>query len=147
MAELTNTQKKEIAQILYLKEQLKQKEIAEKVGISEQTICKWAKTGKWEELKIGITMTREQQIGNLHRQVAEINNAILTRPEGERYANSKEADSLNKLASTIKKMESELGISDIISVGMRFIDWLRATDLVRAKEVTLLYDAFIKDQL
>ena len=103
--------------------------------------------GQWEKLKVGITLGREQQIANLHRQVMELNNLILSRPEGERFANPAEADTLGKLAAAIKKMETEVGIADLVNVGMRFIEWIRPIDLDKAKEITVLWDKFIKDNL
>lgn len=145
--ELTIAQKKEWAGMLYLKENLTQQEIAEKTGVSRVTIGKWIKAEKWEERKTGITLTREEQIANLHRQVAEINNVIGQREPGKRYATPSEADTLGKLASAIKKMESDVGIADIISVGMRFIDWLHPVDVEKSKEYIRLWDAFIKDNL
>ena len=33
--------------MLYLKDNLTQQEIAEKVGVSRQTIARWAKEDKW----------------------------------------------------------------------------------------------------
>lgn len=105
------------------------------------------KAEKWEEMKVGVTLSREQQISNLHRQVMELNNVILSRPEGERYATAPEADTLGKLAAAIKKMETDVGIADLVSVGIRFIEWIRPIDLDKAKEVTILWDKFIKDQL
>lgn len=98
-------------------------------------------------MKVGLTLGREQQVANLHRQVVELNNLILSRPEGERFATSAEADTLGKLAAAIKKMETEVGITDLVNVGMRFIEWIRPIDLDKAKEVTLLWDKFIKDSL
>lgn len=98
-------------------------------------------------MKVGVTLSREQQISNLHRQVMELNNVILSRPEGERYATAPEADTLGKLAAAIKKMETDVGIADLVSVGIRFIEWIRPIDLDKAKEVTILWDKFIKDQL
>lgn len=145
--ELTIAQKKEYAGILYLKENLTQQEIAEKVGISRQTLSKWIKAEKWEERKVGVTLTREEQIGNLHRQVAEINKVIMERESGKRYATPSEADTLGKLAAAIKKMETDIGISDIISVGMKFVSWLRPFDLEKSKEFLRFWDAFIKDSL
>lgn len=145
--ELTIAQKKEWAGMLYLKENLTQQEIADKTGVSRVTVGKWIKAEKWEERKTGITLTREEQIANLHRQVAEINNVIGQREPGKRYATPAEADTLGKLASAIKKMESDVGIADIISVGMRFINWLRPVDIAKAKEFTALWDNFIKDNL
>ena len=44
-------------------------------------------------------------------------------------------------------METDVGIADIISVGMRFISWIRPVDVEKAKEFIRLWDAFIKDSL
>lgn len=147
MADLTNAQKKEWAKTLYLRENLTQQEIADRVGVSRVTVSNWVRAGKWEEQKVGMTLTRQQQISNLYRQVAEINRAISERPDGERFANTKEADILGKLAAAIAKMEQEVGIADIISVLTDMINWLRKHDLEKAKELTQWADAFIKDKL
>ncbi len=147
MADLTNAQKKEWAKTLYLRENLTQQEIADRVGCSRVTVSNWVRAGKWEEQKVGITLTRQEQVGNLYRQVAEINRTIAGRPEGERFATSKEADILGKLAAAISKMEQEIGIADIISVLTGLIEWLRPYDIERAKELTRIADAYIKDKL
>lgn len=146
-AALNNSQKKQWAQTLYLRENLTQLEIAERVGVSRVTVSKWVRDGKWEEQKAGITLTRQEQVANLYRQVAEINRTIATRHEGERFPNSKEADILGKLSAAIRNMEQETGIADVISVLTAFIEWLRPLDLDKAKELTRLADAFIKDRL
>lgn len=147
MAALNNSQKKQWAQTLYLRENLTQLEIAERVEVSRVTVSKWVRDGKWEEQKAGITLTRQEQVANLYRQVAEINRTIATRHEGERFPNSKEADILGKLSAAIRNMEQETGIADVISVLTAFIEWLRPLDLDKAKELTRLADAFIKDRL
>lgn len=147
MADLTNAQKKEWAKTLYLRENLTQQEIADRVGCSRVTVSNWVRAGKWEEQKVGITLTRQEQVGNLYRQVAEINRSIANRPEGERFATSKEADILGKLAAAISKMEQEIGIADTISVLTAFIEWLRPLDLEKAKDITRFADAYIKDKL
>lgn len=147
MADLTNAQKKEWAKTLYLRENLTQQEIAERVGVSRVTVSNWVRAGKWEEQKAGLTLTRQEQVANLYRQVAEINRAISGRAEGERFPNSKEADILGKLSAAIRNMEQETGIADIISVLTSFIEWLRPLDLDKAKELTRLADAYIKDKL
>mgnify|MGYP000112440319 CR=1 FL=1 len=139
MADLTNAQKKEWAKTLYMRENLTQQEIAERVGVSRVTVSNWVRAGKWEEQKAGLTLTRQEQVANLYRQVAEINRAISARAEGERFPNSKEA--------AIRNMEQETGIADIISVLTGFIEWLRPFDLEKAKELTRLADAYIKDKL
>lgn len=147
MADINIQQKKEFAKTLYLRENLSQGEIAERVGVARQTLSRWINTEKWEELKAGMTITRQQQISNLYRQVAEINNVIAARKDGERYATAKEADALIKLANSIKKLETDAGISETVTVLTKFIEWLRPVDLDKAKEITILADAFIKDSL
>lgn len=145
--DLTNKQKKDWAKMLYIKEHFTQKEIAERVGISKVTMNKWVNDEKWESLKTSVSVTREEQLGNLYRQVAEINKAIAARKEGERYPTSKEADTINKLATAIEKMERETGISEIISVSQGLLDWLRKTDVEKAKELSFYFDAYVKDKL
>lgn len=147
MADLTIKQKKEWAAMLYLKENHTQVEIAEKVGVSKVTINKWVKGEKWEERKAGITLTREEQIKNLYRQVAEINEVISGREKGKRFATTAEADTLVKLSGAIKKMETETGIADMISVATRFIEFLRTIDLDKAKDIARLFDVFIRQNL
>lgn len=147
MAELTIKQKKEWAASLYLRDNLTQQEIADKTGVSRVTIGKWIKAEKWEEQKAAITTSREEQISNLYRQVSNINEAIKKRPADERFATPREADILSKLAGTIKKMETDIGITDIISVGTRFCNWLRPVDLKKAQEYIKLFDVFLKDSI
>lgn len=147
MTDLTNAQKKEWAKTLYLRENLTQQEIADRVGVSRVTVSNWVRSGKWEEQKAGLTLTRQEQVANLYRQVAEINRSISARTEGERFPNSKEADILGKLSAAIRNMEQEMAIADIISALTGFIEWLRPLDLDKAKELTRLADAYIKDKL
>ncbi len=142
---LNITQKKEWAGMLYLKENLTQQEISEKVGVSRQTLGKWIKAEKWDERKVGITLTKEQQINSLYRQIELINKNIAGREEKQRYPDSKEADIINKLATAIKKLENDVDISSVISSGIKFIEWVRKIDYEKAKELTGLWDKFMKD--
>ena len=122
-------------------------ELAEKVGVSRRTVGKWIADGKWEELKAGITMTREQQIMNLQRQIAEVNRVIGERPVGERYATTTEAATIAKLSAAIDKLEKDAGLKDLVSAGTRFLVWLRAVDINKAKEFGELWDRFIRSAI
>ena len=135
MAELTNEQKKAWAKTLYTRETLTQAEIAERVGVSRVTVNNWIGKGNWEQLK------------NLYRQLAELNNAIMGKPEGERFPNAAEADTISKLSNAIKKLETEVGLADIISVFSDLLKWVRTYDSTQAKEITPLLDAFVKSKL
>lgn len=145
--DLTIQQKKDWAKLLYTREQLQQKEIAERICVSTQTMCKWVKDGNWDELKVSITITKEEQIKSLYRQLSEINQAITMREHGKRFATPSESDTIAKLAGAIDKMESDIGLADIITTVRRFLDWLRASDLKQAQTLTPLFDAFIKEMI
>lgn len=147
MAQKTNLDKKELAKSLYLNGQFTNEEIAEKVCCSRNTITRWANADHWEELKASLTITPAQILSGLQRQIVEINESILGREEGARFATPAEADTLTKLASAIKKIETDAGISDIVAVAIRFTNWLRPLDLDMAKKVSALLDAFIKEQI
>lgn len=138
--------KKGIAKALYLDGNYTQEEIADKVGTTRQTVARWIKEGKWEEVKASVTITPAQIIAQWNRQIVEINKNINERPDGERFATTQEADALAKLAGAIKKLETDIGVPDCVSVAMRFLSWLRPLDIEAAKTFNNLFDAFIKDQ-
>lgn len=143
----TNIDKKDIAKSLYLNGSFTQEEIADKVGTTRQTVSRWVRDGGWEELKASLTITPAQILAGLNRQIVEINNNINGRETGKRFATVAEADTLAKLASTIKKIESDAGIADIVNVAIRFTNWLRPLDLEAAKKFNELLDAFLKEQI
>jgi transcriptional regulator with XRE-family HTH domain len=147
MTNITSQQKKDYAKTLFLKDTLTQAEIAERVGVSRITVNKWASAGKWEELKAGITITRDNLLADLYRQVAEINKAIAAKPEGARYPDANEAQIRAQITADIKKLQVETGLDDIIDVLTKFINWIRNADLAQAKVVATLADAFIKSKL
>jgi transposase len=137
---------KELAKLLFVHETLSQKEVSARIGVSEQTISKWSNQDNWDQFRVSITITKEEQLRNLYRQLAEINKTIAER-DGQKFASPGEADSIAKLATAIEKMETDVGISDIVSVSKKFLNWLRKTDLVRAQDLTPLFDGFIKDNM
>ena len=142
----TTIDKKGIAKSLFLDGNYTQEEIADKVGTTRQTVGRWIKEGKWDEIKASVAITPAQIIAQWNRQIIEVNNAIAAREEGQRYATPAEADALAKLAGAINKLQSDIGVSDCVSVAMRFLSWLRPLDIEAAKQFNTLFDAFIKDQ-
>lgn len=148
MAEnLTNVQKKEWARLLFTRENLTQAEIAERVGVSRVTVNKWIHAGNWEQLKVSITITREEQLKNMYRQLAELNSVISEREKGIRFPTAAEADAISKLANAIKKLETDVGLADITSVFSDLLKWLRAFDPEQARQVTPTLDAYVKSKL
>ncbi len=149
MAGLTAKQKKEWAKTEYIVNNLTQKEVAEKVGVSSVTVNRWvnSKDGNWDDLRRQMLVTREKQLNRLYAQLDELTRAIENREEGQRYANSKEADTINKLTTSIRAMENEASVADIVEVSKRLLNWLRPVDHVKAMEIASIFNDFIKDVL
>lgn len=139
--------KRSIALSLYLNGNYTQEELALKVGTTRQTIVRWMKEDAWQEIKASQSITPTQLIAQWQQQILEINTAISQREEGQRYATPKEADAMHKISCSIKKLQDDLGISEVISVCQRFLTWLRPVDAEQAKLFNNLMDAFIKDQV
>jgi uncharacterized protein YjcR len=138
---------REHAKILYLKENCTFKEVAERVGVSERTVSRWATEGKWDDLKTSLLTTKEDELRRLYAQLKELNTAIESKPEGKRYSDSKEADIFSKITASIRQLETETSVAQIVEVSRQMAEWLRAVDLEKAKQFVSWADAFIKTKL
>jgi uncharacterized protein YjcR len=143
MAEMTIKERKEWAQLSFIKEDLTQKEIALKVGVSEQTLSKWVNTEGWEKMRISIIKTKGEEIVRLYRMLRDANNEI---EEAGRAPNSKEMDVIIKLTGAIKNLESETSLAQIIDVFKAYFDWLRPVDLPESQKQIVFADSFIKSR-
>lgn len=148
MANLTLEQKKDYARQLYLNDSsITQAEIAEKVGVSKVTLCKWVKDGKWQELQTSLLIGKEEQLARLYRQLRLLNDAIENK-ENQKFATSKEADAILKLTVAIKNLETEINIAEKMATGKEFLSFVRkTTGFDTSKEVAKLFDSFIKSCL
>jgi transcriptional regulator with XRE-family HTH domain len=148
MSQLTIKQKKDWAKTLYVFQRLNQKETAAKVGVSAKTMNEWVNgKEKWDTLRVSIILTKEQQLHRVYSQINELNSSIELKQEGSRYADSKEADTLVKLTSAAKDLETETGISDIIETFKLFTNWLKQHNLAKAQELVKLQDDFIATRI
>jgi DNA-binding XRE family transcriptional regulator len=145
---LTSEQKKAWAKMLYTREQItNQKELSETVGVSQQTMSKWVNNENWEQYRKNVLLTREEQLLKLLNELDQINAYIEKKPEGARFADNKEADIRRKLIRDIKDLETKASLAEIIETAKRFTRWLSPVNLQKAKEVSALFDDFIKDCL
>jgi len=146
MSGLTRDQKKDYAKQLYLSDSsITQAEIADRVGVSRVTLCKWVKDGKWEELQTSLLVEKDVQLARLYRQLKKWNDAVEDRPEGEQFLLSKEADAVVKITASIKNLESETNTAEKMATGKEFLSFVRKTSGFEiSKEVAILFNAYIK---
>lgn len=139
---LSKVEEKNYAQILYTRDNLTAKEVAERVGVTQKTIGKWIKDENWDRLKRSLLITKKQQIALFYDQLAAINQMIAERDK--KYPNPQEANTITQITSSIQKLETETSIGQVVEVARAFIEFVREFDLDFAKKVTQHFDAFIQ---
>lgn len=71
---------RDLAKVLFVNDNVSQKEISERLKVTEKTVGKWVKEGDWEKLKISLLVTKDNQLTGLYNQLAAALNEIETRP-------------------------------------------------------------------
>lgn len=71
---------KDLAKILFVNEGLSQKEIAERLKLTEKTVGRWRKDDDWDKLKTSMLVTKDNQLTGLYKQLENVINEIQTRP-------------------------------------------------------------------
>lgn len=142
---LTKKKEQDYARVLYTQERLTFVEIAERTGVSAKTISKWCNDLGWDNIRKSLLITKQTQIAMLYNQLEWMNTEISTRDY--KVATSKEADALRKITASIKSLEVETSMGEIIEVGRLFIDFTKDVDFHKAKDITTLFDQFIQSRV
>lgn len=163
-------QEREYAKLLYLHKKITQKEIAQRVGITEKTLKKWIEEETWEDMRLSVAVTRKERLKDLMNQLDQINQHIKNReaiydvpknvlkenPNIDKsiypmiqgnFPTSKEADIITKLTNSIKKIEDETGLGETLQIGMTFINYVKNIDFALAQKITPLFDMWVKENV
>jgi len=142
---------KEIA-LLYYMQGVKQSEIAEKLGISAQSINAWVKQGNWEAKRAASQVTREELVKKSLAALNQILDQVYESNDPEILAAL--PDKLAKFASAIEKLDKKSNIVNQMDSFMQFTSWLtqRSTidqelspDIIRI--ITRYQDMFITEHI
>lgn len=106
-------QKYEYAYLLYM-QKIPQKEIAERVGVSQQTLVKWKDEGGWEYKRVAKTVSRDNII----------NKVLLRLNEMLDNADEFNADEFSKAANQLSKLKQGCTVDDIADILTKFGDWV-----------------------
>lgn len=140
---MTNAKKKELAQKLYMQNFFStQKELAEYLEISEQTLVAWIKKGKWEDMRESYLISFTEEMAFMKKQLRVMREQL--EAEGRTTFNNKEMDVITKLTAAIRNLKSEIGIEDVIDVSIKVVEWLRTQDVRRAQDAAEIFHAYIK---
>ena len=103
---------KELARLYYMQGDA-QKQIAERLSVSAQTLSKWVKEGQWDTLRASRTVSRHELV---NKMLASINERL----DQEDWS----PDELAKAASAIERLDKQTNIVTIIEVFSAYNRWL-----------------------
>ena len=116
-----NENKRELAKMLYVGGS-EVAEIAERVGVSRQSVSAWINKNGWKELRAARSITRPELVNKL---LVTINNLIEdVNTSDDPTSVSGLADKLVKLSSVIERLDKKANIVQTVDVFMAFSDWV-----------------------
>ena len=140
--------RKNLAYNLFTKDGvITQKELSERVKITEKTIGKWITEGKWQSERTSLMLTREHELKRTYKQWTALNDKIEKRGAGADFPDVKESDILSKNAAAIDRLETEVSAKEAIEVMQAVVNFARVENLAEAKIVMKWFDMFIKTKL
>ena len=122
MANKVSEEKKEFARVLYMSGE-QQNIIAEKVGVSKQTINRWVAEGSWDKLRAAKNVTRPELINKVLRTIDKLLEKVLESEDDKDFDGL--GDKLAKLATVIEKFDKKASVVDAIEVFLAIGKWLQ----------------------
>ena len=141
MTNKISTDKKEFAEALFM-QGMPQNSIAEKVGVSANTVGKWVKDGCWGEKRAAMSITRKSLQNEL---LSAIKDKIEELRDLDISKSATVVDQLVKLSATIERLDKEASAVDFIECFMAFGRWLEyqaETDLEITPEFRKLVNKY-----
>lgn len=132
---------RELARELFLATNKTAKEIAELVGVTEQTLARWRRDDGWDKVKGASSLTADRLMANLH-------NAAFVLSEQHPL----DVDKLAKLANSIEKLKpGKLSLTNILQSLTALNNFiLNRGDLGLARELkeiqSQFIDSYVKEQ-
>lgn len=139
MAEIGNDKKREIAEDMYIRLSLTGREIAENLGVTEQTVSRWKKGREgeksWDDRKTQAQLTP-----------LKIKELLLK--EAEKLAKGEEsnvkADQLSKIMSAIDQLDKKINVRTVMDVFREFDNWMAEQDPATAILFTKWHKPFLQ---
>ena len=114
--------KKELARMYYMNGDT-QKLIAEKTGVSEQTIGRWVEKESWAAKRAGMNITRPELVNKSLAALNKILDQVYESNDMELISSL--PDKLAKFAAAIEKLDKKSSIVNVMEVFMSFMKWIQ----------------------
>jgi hypothetical protein len=143
---MKKSNEQQAARDLFFQTDHSQAEIARQIGVDPKTVNLWVKHGKWKEIKMVARRTPAILVEQYFNQLAELNNSIGARPEGERFASLKEAETMRKLLVCINNVQKQTSLGANIDVMQNLISRIERRDHELAKLILPYGDEYLKSR-
>lgn len=140
---MKNDNKRIWAQELFVKMGLPQKDIAERVQVTEKTIGNWKLKYEWDLLRAAEVTTSENTVRSIYSQISKITRAA---DEEKRVLTVSESDMISKLAASAQKLQNKATLTFYVEVMEQFVNYLKNVDLELAKVVVVHQYEFIRKE-
>ena len=138
---LSYNERKHWAKTLYTKQGVPGKDVALEVGVDEATVRAWAQEDNWEDVKQVMLISKEVQLRHLYSQLARLNEKM----NDDKEINAKNMDLVAKYTASIKNLEADPPLADIIETFGLFVQWLRRKNRPFTQKLVAYFDAFISE--
>ena len=151
MSKSENEKKRALAKDLYVSGYSIQ-DLADKIGVTRQTVGKWCKEDGWQEIRAAKNITRPELVNKLLLAINKLIDQVNDSQDANMIAGL--GDKLSKLSSVIQKLDKQTTVFDSIDVFMAFSKWLEyraqtdseITPELR-KTINKLQDQYILEQI
>lgn len=139
MAEISNDKKREIAEDMYIRLGLTGREIAENLGVTEQTVSRWKKGREgepsWDERKNETQLTplkiKELLMGEAYKVA-----------KGE--TSTINSDQISKLMAAIDRLDKKINVRTVMDVFREFDNWMAEQEPAVAIQFTRFHKLFLQ---
>ena len=139
MGDISNEKKREIAEDMYIRLNINGRQIAENLGVTEQTVSRWKKGRQGE-------MSWENRKAEAQLTPLKIKELLLK--EAEKLARGEEsaikADQLSKLMSAIDRLDKKINVRTVMDVLREFDCWMAEQDPATAIRFTQWHKSFLQ---
>lgn len=133
---------RELARLYYFQGD-SQKAIAQRIGVSAQTVNRWVASGEWGSLRAAKTLSRKELVAKMLQKINE-------RLDSDDWT----ADEIIKSASAIEKLDKKTNVVTMMEVFATFGNWLAARMQIDPEltpeiiqVITKYQDIFISEQM
>ena len=150
MGRITDPDKRQLAYMLYQQGEMN-KVIAERIGVSVQTLSAWIEKDNWKEKRAAKTITRQELVNKALNQIGGLLDDM-----GGKDAEKMNgiADKLSKMVSSLMKLDKKNSVVDEMDTFMSFNQWLKRRlnidkelSLDLYKSINHYQDAYVNERL